>query len=632
MAQGKSMNTWKSKALVALAAVIGLGVALPAAPVVAQNLTQAQINRIKVKFRTAQELFDRRQYPEALARVKEIEQLVGSTQIATAQNLKVKILIEMGRFEEAQRELTALYNNPDFSNEIADEIAVYEPRIQSGLKKEAAARAERKRQQAASAKRSEEQAAKRRLLTDTITDGEFNQYLRFVGSKGRSSSRGSGGSGQSSNQSIEIYIEPKGQFTATKPVGAVYAVRSGRVIKLGNWDFANTLKIVNRGGDGGSGGRGSRGKDGDNASNILGFFKRATYGQKGGRGGDGGYGGSGGSVSVNIYGSTAFYNAVKGSLDIDTRGGKGGKGGEGGPGGRGGYTLQGGQQPSGYRGSSGQRGSKGSDGRKTVRQINRATFAQRISTPLARQAQAAEDARRRAEAQRIAKAKAAKEAARRKAEADARRAAALRAKNDKKRELFASCTSGKSCRDAADQWARSYAAQAGRYRVGDGRNVSGARALQLSDANFEAYLFWSSCGYNDRDGCWLYHTRAQGYANESYRAYDNLCRTGMKASCNKLVSIFSRFGRTSGPQSYGVEVKSAKKSYQIAGDYLRISCVQNNDLEACYRAMKWERSENKLQRSALDGKMYKQVLGHWCAETASSRNALYQRERAGYCT
>lgn len=91
-------------------------------------------NKIKVMYLSAENYYKSHEYTKTLNEIDKIESLSKRLKLATAQNLKVKSLIGLNRFKEAQKELEVLYNlNPN--SEIITDIAQYSSKIDEGINK-----------------------------------------------------------------------------------------------------------------------------------------------------------------------------------------------------------------------------------------------------------------------------------------------------------------------------------------------------------------------------------------------------------------------------------------------------------------------------------------------------------------
>lgn len=99
------------------------------------QLDNATKNKIKVMYLSADNFYKSNEYSKTLNEIDKIESLSNGLKLATAQNLKVKSLIGLNRFKEAQKELNVLYNlNP--SSEILADIAQYSSKIDAAIKAE----------------------------------------------------------------------------------------------------------------------------------------------------------------------------------------------------------------------------------------------------------------------------------------------------------------------------------------------------------------------------------------------------------------------------------------------------------------------------------------------------------------
>tara|TARA_B110000211_G_C14063635_1_gene546713 strand:- start:204 stop:1169 length:966 start_codon:yes stop_codon:yes gene_type:complete len=91
-------------------------------------------NKIKVMYLSAENYYKSNEYTKTLNEINKIESLSKGLKLATAQNLKVKSLIGLNRFKEAQKELEVLYNlNPN--SDILTDIAQYSSKIDEGINK-----------------------------------------------------------------------------------------------------------------------------------------------------------------------------------------------------------------------------------------------------------------------------------------------------------------------------------------------------------------------------------------------------------------------------------------------------------------------------------------------------------------
>ncbi|PCK06012.1 MAG: hypothetical protein COA42_17695 [Alteromonadaceae bacterium] len=114
-----------------------LMLALGSTAVCAQSLDARTISIIKVKFINANKYFDEKSYDKALAKVVEIEGLLGDKPSPTALNLKIKIMVARGQFIEADQALNNLYGL-NLSNEILNDISEYSPTLEANLKQQKA--------------------------------------------------------------------------------------------------------------------------------------------------------------------------------------------------------------------------------------------------------------------------------------------------------------------------------------------------------------------------------------------------------------------------------------------------------------------------------------------------------------
>ena len=91
-------------------------------------------NQIKAKFFAAEDLYAEEKYADVLEKVAEIEELTGGKLIATAQNLKVKALIGLERYDEASEELYTL-QGLTLTNDIVRDVSKHEGDIKKGKQK-----------------------------------------------------------------------------------------------------------------------------------------------------------------------------------------------------------------------------------------------------------------------------------------------------------------------------------------------------------------------------------------------------------------------------------------------------------------------------------------------------------------
>jgi hypothetical protein len=99
---------------------------------VAQDLDVATRNKLKVKFMLAQEYYEKGEFINVLSNVEEIEALLNGIEYASVQTLKVKSLIALERYLQAQQELEKLYGM-NVPVEILRELSTYESTIKAGV-------------------------------------------------------------------------------------------------------------------------------------------------------------------------------------------------------------------------------------------------------------------------------------------------------------------------------------------------------------------------------------------------------------------------------------------------------------------------------------------------------------------
>lgn len=105
-----------------------------------QGLDTRTKNQVKTKFLNAKKQYENKDYDAVLDKIKEIDDLLAGKPLASVQNLKVKAYIGKGKFEKAKKELYIL-EGLNLSDGIIEDVAVYSPKIESGLE------AERKRKE-----------------------------------------------------------------------------------------------------------------------------------------------------------------------------------------------------------------------------------------------------------------------------------------------------------------------------------------------------------------------------------------------------------------------------------------------------------------------------------------------------
>lgn len=108
-----------------------------------QNIDQATISKIRVKLISAEKFYEQEEYFDVIEKIDEIEALSKGFKSPKAQNLKVKAYIGWEMYKLAKRQLDLLYGmNPN--EEIMNDIASYEFRIDEGIEEE---KKEREKQQ-----------------------------------------------------------------------------------------------------------------------------------------------------------------------------------------------------------------------------------------------------------------------------------------------------------------------------------------------------------------------------------------------------------------------------------------------------------------------------------------------------
>ncbi|GAA4892531.1 hypothetical protein GCM10023311_16280 [Flaviramulus aquimarinus] len=137
-----------------------------------QNLDQATVNKIRVKLIGAEKLYEQGKYYETLEKTREIEAISKGMKSAKIQNLKVKAYLGLEEFHQSKKELDKLYNmNPN--DEIIEDIASYESKIDSELAKE---RVRQERERLAEVKRKED--AEKERVANKVAEGEFNVWYK----------------------------------------------------------------------------------------------------------------------------------------------------------------------------------------------------------------------------------------------------------------------------------------------------------------------------------------------------------------------------------------------------------------------------------------------------------------------
>ena len=115
----------------------------------AQQISEAVQNQIRVKYINATRAYEAGNYTEALTRLEEIEGLSGGSRIPTAQGLKVKTLVGLGRWEAAREELAILFSSSP-SDSVLSDVAPFAGQIDEHFAEQARiAAAEREREDAA---------------------------------------------------------------------------------------------------------------------------------------------------------------------------------------------------------------------------------------------------------------------------------------------------------------------------------------------------------------------------------------------------------------------------------------------------------------------------------------------------
>lgn len=132
---GRRRGLWTVSALtkigLATGAILGLFVFTP--PLVAQHLNNATRNQITSEYLAADNSYAARQYGQAWEQLQRIRKLNPGLPIPTAQDLRVKVLIAQGRWDEAKLELRILEGlDLTQSQEILRAIAVYNSEVSKG--------------------------------------------------------------------------------------------------------------------------------------------------------------------------------------------------------------------------------------------------------------------------------------------------------------------------------------------------------------------------------------------------------------------------------------------------------------------------------------------------------------------
>jgi len=350
----------------------------------AQQLDTATQNAIRVKFINATRAYEAKKYTQALSRLDEIDTISGGAKIATAQGLKVKVLVALKRWEAARDELNALYAL-NASASVIEDVALSAEKIDVHFaklaEKERAAEAKRKRD----AKLAAERADKKSIMRNP-TSTRFDRFFVFKGtdgrdgrdgrSRGRNGGDGTPGTDGTNGRPVNLVIREVKSYSLAAPVGSIERFSptgmpmsfpgslvnpaAASNVSLVHHDFRRAITIDTSGGRGGNGGDGGKGEDGRSAS--LRYNRQAGDGGNGGDGARGGNAGNAADVTVTIYGSDEFYKYVRGKLRVRAKGGAGGQGGERGSRGRGGRRY--GASLNYPSGRSGQKGYEGSDGRR----------------------------------------------------------------------------------------------------------------------------------------------------------------------------------------------------------------------------------------------------------------------------
>ena len=358
------------------------------------HISEAQsgnANQAKTMFYEAAALYENGNAQGALQALERLQAALGKTN-ARILALETKIHFKLGNTAQAR--------------EAAYKLKKRQPRraIMREMSTVLSALEARENEKINASLRKRENAQKRRLIGNPISSSEIRDHLTYTAPRGDSGrDRGCcrypndrsypphGDDGEDSRRSIQLFIVQKREFDAAKPIGTVYSFGRNGVYQLGDWDFANTLNIKNRGGNGGRGAQGAQGGNGRtgvvspyNGRYIVAPFE-AQPGGNGDSGGDGGDGGDGGQVDIIIAGSQSFFSEVSKSLRVDVSGGAAGSAGPGGFGGYGGlYPNSNYRKPQGRNGYSGSDGARGRKGSVNTRFARSGEFQSRILEPLAR--------------------------------------------------------------------------------------------------------------------------------------------------------------------------------------------------------------------------------------------------------
>jgi tetratricopeptide (TPR) repeat protein len=142
----------------------------------AQQLDNKTLSKIKVKILTANNHYDKKDYSDALTSIEEAEKLAKGSNSSIIQNLKVKVYIGLERYTDAKITLEKLYNmNPP--DNILNEIALYESKIDVGIQK-AAEKKERDRLAEIKRKKDEELAKIKRKEEERLTEIRRKKELK----------------------------------------------------------------------------------------------------------------------------------------------------------------------------------------------------------------------------------------------------------------------------------------------------------------------------------------------------------------------------------------------------------------------------------------------------------------------
>lgn len=139
----------------------------------AQNLDNATINKIKVKYMTAETSYNNKNYSEALNKTLEIEELSGGQLIPTSQNLKIKALIGLGKYLEANDALEKL-QQLELSDDILKDMSSYTSKIETEVKKQKVQLVENKKRMDKAIFTTESEFG---IITTYQSNGELDYYL-----------------------------------------------------------------------------------------------------------------------------------------------------------------------------------------------------------------------------------------------------------------------------------------------------------------------------------------------------------------------------------------------------------------------------------------------------------------------